>query len=327
MSSTKTEKALEGMGSICSDHGVGFRVWAPNADQVGIVGDFQNWDHEKPLTLKAEEAGYWYGFSNEAAPGDEYKIQIINGQNRFTRLDPYARKITHSDGNSIVYDPASFSWDDDSFELPPLTDLVIYECHLGTFAGNFETAAGKLKYLKTMGFNVIELMPVTDFPGDRSWGYNPAHIFSVETNYGGVEGLKAFVKQAHSLGIGVILDVVYNHLGPDDLDLWDFDGSATDGTGGPYFYPDERAQTPWGDTRPNYSYEPVRRYLRDNLVMWLEEYNIDGIRTDGTVYVRRMDVGSDDLPHGWTLLQWLSDEVRDSNRWRVMIAEDLQNDE
>lgn len=321
----KVNQRLEGMGSIIGLDGIGFRVWAPAADKVGVVGDFQDWDESNPLSLESESDGYWYGFSSEAKVGHEYKLLLENSGNRFFRLDPYARKITHSDGNAVIYDPNSFDWSDDTYELPPLTSLVIYECHLGTFAGNFEQAASKLRYLKALGINAIELMPVTDFPGERSWGYNPAHIFSVETNYGGVEGLKNFIKRAHELGIGVILDLVYNHLGPDDLDLWDFDGA---GGPGPYFYNDERAKTPWGDTRPNYSSGPVRRFLRDNLMMWLTEYNIDGVRTDGTVYVRRQEgPEGGDLADGWSLLQWFNEEVSSLPRWRVMIAEDLQNDE
>ena len=321
----KFNQRLEGMGAIIGFDGVGFRVWAPSAEKVGVVGDFQEWDDEKPLALEPEGEGYWYGFSGEAKAGQEYKILIENKGNRLFRLDPYARKITHSDGNAVIYDPSSFDWSDDSYELPPLTSLVIYECHLGTFAGNFEQAASKLRYLNALGVNAIELMPVTDFPGDRSWGYNPAHIFSVETNYGGVEGLKNFIKKAHSLGIGVILDLVYNHLGPDDLDLWDFEG---EGGPGPYFYNDERAKTPWGDTRPNYSSGPVRQFLRDNLMMWLTEYNVDGVRTDGTVYVRRQEgPEGGDLADGWSLLQWFNEEVSSLPRWRVTIAEDLQNDE
>lgn len=318
-------EVLDGMGALCSEKGVGFRVWAPGADRVALIGDFQDWDQEKAVDLVHESEGYWYGFVSEAREGQEYKYLLESGGNRVLRIDPYAKKITHSSGNGVIYNPASFDWSDDPYELPALTDLVIYECHLGTFAGDFEKATSRLRYLKAMGFNVIELMPVTDFPGERSWGYNPAHIFSVETSYGGVEGLKSFIKEAHSMGIGVILDLVYNHLGPDDLDLWNFDGSSEDG--GPYFYNDERARTPWGDTRPNYSSPPVRQFLRDNLLMWLTEYNIDGVRTDGTVFVRKQDGETIDLPDGWTLLQWFTEEAAGLDRWRVMIAEDLQNDE
>ena len=324
---SSTTIVLEGMGSICSPTGVGFRVWAPGAEKVGVVGDFQDWNDDNPLPMEPEGDGYWYGFSAEAEQGHEYKFLLENEGRRLFRIDPYAREVTHSNGNGIIYDPSSYDWTEDDYQLPPLTDLVIYECHIGTFSGDFAEAGRRLKYLKALGFNALELMPVTEFPGERSWGYNPAHIFSVETDYGGVEGLKDFIKLAHREGIGIILDLVYNHLGPDDLGLWNFDGSAESGKGGPYFYADERAKTPWGHTRPNYGSGPVRRFLRDNLMMWLTEYNIDGVRTDGTVYIRKESHDSGDLPEGWSLLQWFTEEAAALDRWRVMIAEDLQNDE
>ena len=324
----ESQPNLQGMGAICTADGVGFRVWAPGADKVLVLGDFQDWKQETALPLTHEGEGYWYGFSSKAQVGDEYKYQIERGEQKLLRIDPYARQLTHSDGNGVIYDPAAFDWSGDDYRLPPLTDIVIYELHLGTFAGTFEEAIGKLRYLQALGINVIELMPVTDFPGERSWGYNPAHCFSVETNYGGSDGLKSFVKAAHEMGIGVVLDVVYNHLGPDDLDLWNFDGSAEDGSGGIYFYPDERAATPWGDTRPNYASDPVRRFLRDNLMMWFEEYRMDGIRTDGTVYIRRQEHDSpENFPEGWSLLQWFNEEAASLDPPRLKIAEDLQNDE
>jgi 1,4-alpha-glucan branching enzyme len=320
------KEKLSGMGAICSPKGIGFRVWAPNADMVGVIGSFQKWDIDNPVELEREEEGYWYGFSSEGKVGDEYKYLIANGEQKLQKVDPYAKRVTNSAGNGIIYDPGSFDWSVDDYSLPPITELVIYELHIGTFAGDFEQAKSRLKYLQALGVNVIEVMPVTEFAGDTSWGYNPAHIFSVESTYGGANEFKEFILAAHQLGIGVILDVVYNHLGPSDLDLWNFDGSGGDG-GGPYFYNDERAKTPWGDTRPNYECNQVRQFLRDNLLMWFQEYNIDGVRTDGTLYVRREDLEAPDLPEGWSLLQWLTKEAHSLERPRLMIAEDLQNDD
>jgi 1,4-alpha-glucan branching enzyme len=130
-------------------------------------------------------------------------------------------------------------------------ELVIYEMHVGTFhvkdegrGGTFDTAIEKLPYLRELGINAVELMPVAEFSGDFSWGYNPAHPFAVESIYGGPDGLKRFIKAAHQHGIAVIVDVVYNHLGPSDLSLWQFDGWHENGKGGIYFYNDHRSHTP-----------------------------------------------------------------------------------
>ncbi len=137
-----------------------------------------------------------------------------------------------------------------------------------------------------LGINAVEVMPVTEFPGDFSWGYNPAHPFAVESIYGGPDAFKRFVKAAHEHGIAVIVDVVYNHFGPSDLDLWQFDGWSENEKGGIYFYNDRRSQTPWGETRPDYGRGEVRQYLRDNALMWLEEYHADGLRWDMIPYIR-----------------------------------------
>jgi len=169
-------------------------------------------------------------------------------------------------------------------------------------------------------------MPIGEFAGEKSWGYNPSHIFSVENNYGGPLAFKQFIKRAHKAGIAVILDVVYNHLGPTDLDLWQFDGWSENGRGGIYFYNDDRAITPWGETRPDYGRQEVRQYLLDNVMMWLEEYHVDGIRFDCTQFIRTVD-GSDlqDLPDGWSLLQWINSQITQKFPGAITIAEDLQN--
>ena len=156
-------------------------------------------------------------------------------------------------------------------------------------------------------------MPAMEFAGDVSWGYNPAHIFAVESAYGGPEGFKAFIEAAHRSGIAVILDVVYNHFGPSDLDLWQFDGWSENDKGGIYFYNDWRSDTPWGDTRPDYGRSEVRQFIRDNALYWLEEYHLDGLRFDMTLYIRsvRGDEGDegDALEEGWSLLQWINGEI------------------
>lgn len=332
---TSVSKIPPGMGAILHPDGVAFRVWAPNAEEVYVTGTFNDWSETNhPLAL--EENGYWAATVPEAKVGDEYRYLIINGELKLSRNDPYAREVSHSIGNSVIVDPA-FDWGDDGYELPPWNTLIIYEMHVGTFnahpgtPGSFETAIEKLGYLRELGINAIELMPPMEFPGGYSWGYNPAHPFALESDYGGSRGFKEFVKAAHAQGIAVIVDVVYNHFGPSDLDLWQFDGWSENGGGGIYFYNDWRAKTPWGDTRPDYGRGEVRQYLRDNALMWLEEYRADGLRWDSTIYLRNVEGNNNnpanDLPEAWGLMQWINEEIQARFPGKLTIAEDLQQNE
>ena len=139
---------------------------------------------------------------------------------------------------------------------------------------------------------------------------------------------KELVKAAHQHGIAVVLDVVYNHFGPSDLDLWRFDGWGEGDGGGIYFYNDWRRSTPWGDTRPDYGRPEVRQFLRDNAFMWVEDYHVDGLRTDMTLYIRSVRAdGEPNLPDGWSLLQWINGEMRDKHPNTITIAEDLQKND
>ncbi|MCE1178244.1 MAG: alpha amylase C-terminal domain-containing protein [Micrococcales bacterium] len=319
------------MGAIPYGSGTAFRVWAPHASHVAVKGDFNGWsDFSHPLGQEGN--GYWYGEVEGAHAGQEYKYRISNGDNHFDRVDPYARQVTNSVGNGVIYDHGAFDWQGDSFGCPAHNELIIYETHIGSFApgewghSNLDTVAGKLGYLRDLGINAIELMPVMEFAGDTSWGYNPAHIFSVESSYGGPDALKNFVKRAHEHGIAVILDVVYNHFGPSDLDLWQFDGWSENGKGGIYFFQDWRSSTPWGDTRPDYGRPEVRDFIRDNAMMWLRDYHVDGLRMDMTPYMRSVDATGKDIPEGWGLMRWVADQVRDQFPGRILIAEDLHGD-
>jgi len=171
-------------------------------------------------------------------------------------------------------------------------------------------------------------MPVIEFAGGQSWGYNPSCVFAVESDYGGPLGLKRFVKEVHRAGFGVILDVVYNHFGPSELDLWQFDGWSENGQGGIYFYNDWRAETPWGATRPDYGRNEVRQFIRDNALMWLDEYHVDGLRLDMSLYMRSVRGDGDpggNLPDGWSLIQWINQEVHERFPGHLMIAEDLHD--
>jgi len=332
---TAVSNSRAGMGAILHDQGVAFRVWAPHANAVYVTGSFNQWADEAHPMAK-EENGYWYLDIADLTAGAEYRYRIVNGDQVLMRIDPYARHVTSSVGNAIVYD-TRFDWENDHFQLPAVNEMVIYEMHLGTFndtekegVDRFAEVIEKLDYLKRLGVNVIELMPLAQFAGHSSWGYNPSCIFAVSTHYGGPAEFKRFVKEVHKAGIGVILDVVYNHFGPTDLDLWQFDGWRQDDQGGIYFYNDWRSQTPWGHTRPDYGRSAVRDFIRDNAMMWFEEYHVDGLRFDMSLFIRSVYGNGDpgaDLHDGWTLMQWISNESRERFPGRFLVAEDLQDDD
>ena len=320
------------MGAVLCENGVSFRVWAPHADCVGVTGSFNDW---QTTPMEAQESGNWFVEIDKASVGDEYKFIIENGEQSLERNDPYAREVTNSIGNSIVTDPYAFDWGDDDFEMPAWNELVVYELHVGTFnrsnedePGTFSDIEKKLEYLQWLGVNAIEIMPVAEFAGDISWGYNPAHIFAVESAYGGPDALRRLVKAAHQHGIAVIIDVVYNHFGPSDLDLWRFDGWSENDKGGIYFYNDWRSATPWGDSRPDYGRGEVRRFIHDNAMMWLEEFRMDGLRYDMTLFIRSVD-GSDDsaIPEGWSLAQWINRDIHEKYPGKITIAEDLRTED
>lgn len=327
------EVSVEGMGPIVLDDAVAFRVWAPNADAVSVVGSFNDWDPDAD-PMHQEENGCWYSKVLNAKPGNEYRYHIVNGDQILSRIDPRVREVTNSVGNGVVHQP-DFDWQGDDFEMPNWNELVIYETHIGTFkrgsgneVGTFEDYISQFDHLKSLGVNALQVMPIAEFAGDYSWGYNPAHPFAIESAYGGPEGFKTFVREAHKAGFAVILDVVYNHFGPSDLDLWQFDGWSENGKGGIYFYNDHRSTTPWGDTRPDYGRGEVRSYIRDNAVMWIEDYHVDGLRYDMTLYIRSVDAsGSQEIPEGWSLTQWVNREVKSIKPGIITIAEDLQNND
>ena len=335
--SEKTNTAIKhpGMGAILGAKGVTFRVWAPHAEQVYVTGTFNDWSKTSTPLVK-EENGYWLTDVSKAKAEDEYRYLIHGPKGLISRIDPYARKVTSSIGNGVIYDPKAFDWGKNNFSMATGNELVIYEMHVGTFnvkeegrPGTFDSAIEKLTYLQKLGINAVEVMPIAEFSGDFSWGYNPAYPFAVESIYGGPDGLKRFVKAAHEHGIAVIIDVVYNHFGPGDLGLWQFDGWSENEKGGIYFYNDHRSNTPWGETRPDYGRGEVRQYLRDNVMMWFEEYQADGLRWDMIAYIKSID-GSDDnpasaIPEGWSLMQWINSEIKKLFPGKISIGESMKN--
>ncbi len=309
------------LGATVSDGRVHFAVWAPFADRVEVVTD------DGASDLGCTDDGVWSG-SLEGRSGLEYVYRITKDDDTFERIDPRARMVTNSVGRSVAID-TSFDWPDAGYEPPTIDGFVIYELHPGTFGGDLDGVTDRLAHVADRGFTAVELMPVGEFAGDVSWGYNPAFPFAVESAYGGPDALKRLVASAHELGMAVILDVVYNHFGPSDLDMWRFDGWSENDGGGIYFYNDHRAATPWGHTRPDYGRPEVRRFIVDNARMWFDEYRIDGLRLDSTVNMRTVDgaEGGEEIPEGWQVLQEIA-AMRDSEfPGRILIAEDLQENE
>jgi 1,4-alpha-glucan branching enzyme len=331
-----------GMGAALVARGCSFRVWAPHADQVAVTGPFAvpAWSPQGIRLEREPGAGrdYWSVFVPGLGAGVPYKFVLRRGQELLWRLDPYGRDATSLDGDSLTTDPR-FDWGGDAFQMPPWSELVIYELHVATFnnepppgaTGTFDELLEELDYLRELGINAVEIMPAVEFDTPTSMGYNPALLFAIEGAYGDPQSFRRFVKAAHARGIAVILDVVFNHLGPEGLDscLGRFDGWHVPGKQGIYFYADDRSETPFGD-RPDFGRPEVRQILRDNALSWLHEYRVDGLRLDSTIGIRRAvgkGVDRGDIPEGWALLQWIARDKGSAQPWKLLIAEDLQDDE
>ena len=338
--STPVVSTHPGMGAILYSGGTAFRVWAKFAQKIYVVGEFNNWS-ETANPLASEGNGYWSVDVPGAKKGQQYRYLIHSPflAKPHYRTDPYAERVNKESGNSYITS-SEFDWGTNHFNMPSWNELVIYELHVGSFydlnnqdiPGNFADIISKLDYLQELGINAIELLPISGFPGETSLGYNPALPFDVKSSYGTNEDFKNFIKTLHAKGIAILLDVVFNHWGPDDLDkaLWQIDGWSQDNGGGIYFYNDWRRQTNFGD-RPDFGRPEVRQYIRDNVQMWLDKYQIDGLRFDSTGTIRNVyDNNNDpahDLPEGWSLMQWLNDEINSRQPWKITIAEDLKGNE
>ncbi len=244
-----------------------FSVWAPSHDDVAvqIVSPEQ-----RILPMQKDEQGYFKVLAEGIEPGTLYFYKIA-GDDRPDPASHYQPKDVHE--ASEVVDHRTFTWTDVGWSGIPLEEMIIYELHVGTFTpeGTFESIIPRLRELKEFGVNAIEIMPVAQFPGDRNWGYDGAYTYAVQNSYGGPEGLKKLVDAAHREGLSVILDVVYNHFGPE--------GNYTS-LYGPYFT--ETYKTPWGmamNFDDKYS-DGVRNYFIENALYWFQNYHMDALRLD-----------------------------------------------
>ena len=260
------------LGANVVEGGARFRVWAPNATRVEVEIERPGGPERHALTPEAD--GYHAGTVAGARAGDRYRY-ALDGDQGFP--DPASRSQPDGPhGASEVVDPSQYAWKDDGWQGLGADGLVIYELHVGTFTpgGTFDAAIARLPDLVELGISAVEIMPVAEFPGRRNWGYDGVDLYAPSSAYGGPEGLRRLVDAAHALRLGVLLDVVYNHFGPDGNYLRVY---AAD-----YFT--DRHETPWGDAI-NYDgtgSEHVRHFVLQNVRYWLEEYHLDGFRLDAT---------------------------------------------
>jgi maltooligosyltrehalose trehalohydrolase len=241
-----------------------FEVWAPNAERVELSL------REDRLEM-APEGGGWFSLAADAAHGDDYGFSLDGGDPLPDPRSPHQPHGPH--GPSRVVDHGAFEWTDDMWRGAPLASAVVYELHIGTFTpeGTFDAAIARLDQLVELGVTAVELLPVAEFSGDHGWGYDGVDLFAPHHAYGGPDGLKRLVDACHSRGLAVIMDVVYNHLGPSGNYLSQF---------GPYFT--DRYATPWGEAinfdGPGSA--AVRAFFIENALMWLDDYHCDGLRLD-----------------------------------------------
>ncbi|MBI3376429.1 MAG: 1,4-alpha-glucan branching protein GlgB [Betaproteobacteria bacterium] len=282
--------------------GVRFAVWAPNADRVSVVGDFNAWDARAHALRMLGASGVWARFVPGVAAGAHYKFELRHRDSGTVRLktDPYARAFELRPGTaSRVAAPAGHAWQDaawmqarrgwDWLHAP----LNIYEAHAGSWRRHpdgrvysyLELAETLVPYLLEMGYTHVELLPVTEHPLDESWGYQSTGFFAPTSRYGSPDGLRAFVDRCHCAGIGVILDWVPGHFPSDDWGLARFDGTAL------YEHEDPRLgfHADWGTHVFNYGRHEVRGFLLASAYCWLSEFHIDGLRVDAVASMLYLD--------------------------------------
>jgi maltooligosyltrehalose trehalohydrolase len=305
---TAMQHDMQKVGATYLGHHAGlFRVWSPLNFPVGVhlLGS------DRLVPLEKSSHGYHQAVVEDVSPGELYRFHLGAERQRPDPASRYQPQGVH--GPSALLDPR-FHWDDDHWFGIPLTDYIIYELHVGTFTveGTFEAIIPRLNYLADLGITAVELMPVAQFPGSRNWGYDGVYPFAAQNSYGGPDGLRKLVNACHQRGLAVVLDVVYNHLGPEGNYFRDF---------GPYFT--DSYKSPWGPAL-NFSgpySDEVRRYFIQNALYWLVDCHVDALRLDAVHAI--LD------PSPFTFLEELSIEVRREaerlKRKLFLIAESADN--
>ena len=259
-------------GAVPSQDGVRFRIWAPDARELTLVLHDGKAAGTHPLARI--EGGVYETWVRGAAAGDTYAFRMDGGDPRPDPASRFQPQGVH--GPSQIIDAGAYRWHDAAWRPRRLEDLIVYELHIGTFSpeGTFAGARARLPYLRDLGVTAVEVMPIADFAGNRNWGYDGAALFAPARAYGPPDDFRAFVDEAHRQGLAVILDVVYNHLGPEGAYL-------------PHFSPQyltDRHAGPWGRSvnLDGPGAEHVRRFIVDNALYWIRDFHVDGLRLDAT---------------------------------------------
>src|ERR1700722_7187084 len=301
------ENRLVSQGAEPQGKGVSFRTWTTEKRKVSLVVFGDNESVVREIPMERETTGYYSAIDPASAPGTLYKYRLDDNlvPDIASRFQP---RGVH--GPSQVVDGRSFHWTDAGWKPPALHDLVIYELHVGTFTeeGTFKAIAARFDHLKGLGINTIELMPVADFAGDRNWGYDCVSIYAPSRAYGKPDDLRSLVNAAHQSGLAILLDVVYNHLGPD--------GNYMGVYSAHYF--NEAHHTPWGAA---FNFDgpdalPVRKHFAENPLYWVKEFHMDGFRLDATHAI------PDDSPKH--LIQEIAERVQAFGA--LVICEDPRNE-
>ena len=307
--STVQKWGLRFGASIRGGDSVEFRVWAPNLTNlaVRVMGETAG-EHPRTIPMKQSSDSEFTATVSQVGEGADY-FYLLDGERE--RPDPVSRwQPGGVHDPSRVVDPASFPWSDQGWSGIPLQDFIIYELHTGTFTreGTFESVIPRLPYLRDLGITAIEIMPVAEVPGTRNWGYDGASLYAPQSSYGGPTGLKKLVDACHQHGLAVVLDVVYNHLGPEGNYLPEFAPCFTD-----------THHTPWGKAINSDGPESdgVRRFIIDNALYWLTEFHVDALRLDAIHGI--YDFGARHILD--ELSQAFQDQARSLQRQAWLIAE------
>ena len=319
----KTTLSHAPLGATPATGGVVFRVWAPNATQAWIRGEFNAWTTNNPMT---KNGNHFTAFVAGATAGQQYKYFF--NPNGLWKPDARAARLNPTDSyNSYVINPLSYTWTDAAWQTPAFEDMLVYELHVGTFSGfhdpnasgsnpgTFRDVASHAGYLKDLGVNMVELMPFTEFPTDWSMGYNPVNVWSPEWKLGTPDDFRFMVDTLHANGIGVIADIVWNHVSPTDNYLWQYDTTASQ-----IYFKVPDAQTPWG-SQNDFSRADVRDYFVQSALTWIEQSHIDGFRMDATEYMDNVQPTD-----GYALMQAFTNAVNSRAVDKICIAEQLPND-
>jgi len=298
--------------------GAVFRVWAPGASSAHVRGQFNGWGTSDPM---AKDGDYFAAYVPEASDRQMYKYYFSGST---WKPDARARSLNSGDNyNTHIEDRFRYQWQVEDFDTPDFEEMVIYQLHVGTFAGRndpygsapfpagYPEVAARVGHLAELGVNAVMLNPVTEFPWDYSAGYNPVSAWAPEWAYGSPDELREMIDTLHAHGIAVLLDIVWNHTSYSDNYLWEYDGTQI-------YFDDPAVETPWG-SQCDFDNDPVRDYFADSALYWLEEFKVDGFRMDATGY---MNIPPQEAS-GWSLMQRMNDEM--DRRWidKIAIAEQL----